>query len=101
MRNYKLASNAAELIDLIHEVGFLPLLSSGIVGFSAEQLVDEGIAPVDVSEITNGISHLKENENMRNGGNEKWTYDLQGRRIEGRPTKRGLYISGGKLIVVP
>ena len=41
MRNYKLASNAAELIDLIHEVGFLPLLRSGIVGFSAEQLVDE------------------------------------------------------------
>jgi len=65
------------------------------------QPTHEGIAPVDVSEITNGISHLKENEKMRNGGNEKWVYDLQGRRIEGRPTKRGLYISGGKLIVVP
>ena len=30
-----------ELIDLIQEVGFLPLLDSGIRGYSAEELVDE------------------------------------------------------------
>ena len=30
-----------ELMDLIQEVGFLPLLDSGIRGYSAEDLVDE------------------------------------------------------------
>ena len=30
-----------ELMDLIQEVGFLPLLDSGIRGYSAEELVDE------------------------------------------------------------
>ena len=30
-----------ELMDLIQEVGFLPLLESGIRGYSAEELVDE------------------------------------------------------------
>lgn len=33
--------SAAELIDFIHEVGFLPLLDSGIPGYSAEEVVDE------------------------------------------------------------
>lgn len=33
--------NAAELMDLIREVGFLPLLDSGIPGFSADALVDD------------------------------------------------------------
>lgn len=30
-----------ELMDFIREVGFLPLLDSGIAGFSAEEIVDE------------------------------------------------------------
>lgn len=33
--------SAAELIDFIHEVGFLPLLPNKIAGFSAEEVVDE------------------------------------------------------------
>ena len=33
--------NAAELIELIGRIGFLPLLDSGIAGFSAEEIVDE------------------------------------------------------------
>ena len=33
--------SCAELIDYISEVGFLPLLDSGIRGFSAEDVVDE------------------------------------------------------------
>ena len=40
MRNVEIHS-CPELMDLIHEVGFLPLLDSGIRGFSAEELVDE------------------------------------------------------------
>lgn len=33
--------NATELVDFIQEVGFLPLLYSGISGFSAEDVVDD------------------------------------------------------------
>ena len=33
--------NATQLVDLIQEVGFLPLLYSGISGFSAEEAVDD------------------------------------------------------------
>ena len=33
--------SCAELIEYVNEVGFLPLLDSGIAGFSAEELVDE------------------------------------------------------------
>ncbi len=33
--------SCAELMTLIQEVGFLPLLDSGIAGFSAEEVVDE------------------------------------------------------------
>ena len=40
MRNDEIHS-CPELMDLIQEVGFLPLLDSGIRGFSAEELVDE------------------------------------------------------------
>ena len=33
--------NAAQLIELIDSIGFLPLLDSGIAGFSADDMVDE------------------------------------------------------------
>ena len=33
--------NSAELMELISRIGFLPLLDSGIRGFSAEEMVDE------------------------------------------------------------
>ena len=33
--------SAAELMTLIDEIGFMPLLDSGIYGFSAEDIVDE------------------------------------------------------------
>lgn len=37
----KTIHNATELVDVIHQVGFLPLLDSGIGGYSAEELVDD------------------------------------------------------------
>lgn len=33
--------NCIQLVELIHEIGFLPLLDSGIKGFSADAMVDE------------------------------------------------------------
>ena len=41
MSNFRGISSAAELMGLIDEIGFLPLLDSGIYGFSAEDIVDE------------------------------------------------------------
>ncbi len=39
--NYQEIHNSAELMELISRIGFLPLLDSGIRGFSAEEMVDE------------------------------------------------------------
>ena len=42
--------NCAQLIELIHRIGFLPLLDSGIAGFSAEDLVDDDCRYVVLSD---------------------------------------------------
>ena len=41
MKNFPRIGSAAELMELIDEIGFLPLLDSGVYGFSAEEIVDE------------------------------------------------------------
>jgi hypothetical protein len=41
MNKFHSISSAAELMELIDEIGFIPLLDSGINGFSAEEIVDE------------------------------------------------------------
>ena len=41
MSKFPRVGSAAELMTLIDEIGFLPLLDSGIYGFSAEDIVDE------------------------------------------------------------
>ncbi|MBO7120632.1 MAG: hypothetical protein J6W03_09990 [Bacteroidaceae bacterium] len=41
MNRFPSIGSAAELMTLIDEIGFLPLLDSGIYGFSAEEIVDE------------------------------------------------------------
>ena len=38
---YNAIHNDSELMEYIHSIGFLPLLSSGIYGFSAEEVVDD------------------------------------------------------------
>ena len=42
--------SASGLIELIQQIGFLPLLASGIVGFSAEEIVDEDCGYVALPE---------------------------------------------------
>ena len=39
--NIKKVYSSAQLVDYIHEIGFLPLLYSGIRGFSAEEVVSD------------------------------------------------------------
>lgn len=42
--------SCTQLMQFIHEVGFLPLLDSGIAGFSAEEIVDEDCRYVTFTE---------------------------------------------------
>ena len=37
------------------------------------------------------VTGIVDNERMRNGENEKWQYDLQGRRVNSK-TSKGIYI---------
>lgn len=41
MKHFPAVSSAAEVMELIDDIGFLPLLDSGIPGYSAEEIVDE------------------------------------------------------------
>lgn len=41
INNGKTIHSGAQLAELVDEIGFLPLLSSGIYGFSAEEMVDD------------------------------------------------------------
>jgi hypothetical protein len=45
---------------------------------------------------TTAVSELKNNEQIINNNG----YDLQGRRMEGQPTKKGVYIVNGKKVVI-
>ena len=45
---------------------------------------------------TTAVSDLKNNEQIINNNG----YDLQGRRMEGQPTKKGVYIVNGKKVVI-
>ena len=61
----------------------------------------EGIAPVDVSDLVeNLLTGIKDAQTSNlKPQTSKSFYDLQGREIE-TPTKKGIYITGGKKIVV-
>ena len=41
MNKFPCISSVAQMMELINDIGFLPLLDSGIPGFSAEEIVDD------------------------------------------------------------
>ena len=51
---------------------------------------------LNIDEETTAVSDLKNNEQIINN----YGYDLQGRRMEGQPTKKGVYIVNGKKVVI-
>ena len=51
---------------------------------------------MNIDEETTAVSDLKINEQIINNN----CYDLQGRRMEGQPTKKGVYIVNGKKVVI-
>ena len=52
----------------------------------------------DLGEGTTGIDNLNVNDNLND--NEATWYDLNGRKLNGKPSQKGIYIKNGKKIVV-
>lgn len=66
--------------------------------FEAYMTIEGSNAPRTISVFDNGVpTNIVEIERMRNVGNEEW-YDLQGRKLQGEPTKSGVYINRGRKI---
>ena len=63
---------------------------------TADATVDMGTVVIDFSNTT-GIT---EKEEVRNEGNEKALYDLQGRKLVQESLKKGIYIIDGKKVVI-
>ena len=58
----------------------------------------EGIAPVNVSGLIDGIQEIEAGHTVHRS--DKAVYDLQGRRIEKAPRLKGIYISAGRKIII-
>ena len=58
----------------------------------------EGIAPVNVSGLIDGIQEVEAGHTVHRS--DKAVYDLQGRRIEKAPRLKGIYISAGRKIII-
>lgn len=66
--------------------------------FEAYMTLEGSNAPWMISVFDNNVpTNIVEIERMRNVGNEEW-YDLQGRKLQGEPTKQGIYIYKGKKV---
>ena len=46
-----------------------------------------------------GISLTPDNARDRDGANEAW-YTVDGRKLNGKPTQRGIYVKNGKKVTV-
>ena len=62
------------------------------------QPTHEGIAPVNVSGLIDGIQEVETCCNIHRS--DEAVYDLQGRRIEKAPRLKGIYISAGRKIII-
>jgi carbon monoxide dehydrogenase subunit G len=66
--------------------------------FEAYMTLEGGNAPWMIPVFDNGVpTNIAEIERMRTVRKEEW-YDLQGRKLQGSPTKGGIYIKNGKKI---
>ncbi len=76
----------------------MPTLMKGFRGYF--QLKGDAVGArsfaMNIDGETTAVSDLKINEQIINNNG----YDLQGRRMEGQPTKKGVYIVNGKKVVI-
>ena len=97
MLNYKEGTGA----------GFYKLSASGTIGANKAYLTygspaqEEPVgAPAFFSfDNTTGIVEMRNEGNEGNGENAIW-YDLNGRRLQGKPAQKGLYIVNGKKVII-
>ena len=75
-----------------------PLTADAPYTFTAEAGVSENRLVLLVSRNATGISDALRLKG--NGIDDKWVYDLQGRRMDGRQLRPGIYIRDGRRIVV-
>ena len=64
-----------------------------------EEWADCIIGQLTLAALSYGITGIEEMEKNGDEENEKWSYDLTGRRIQSSSLKKGLYIKGGKKYV--
>ena len=88
--------------------GFYKLSSTGTIGANKAYLTyDAQEGPVGAPAFfsfdnTTGIVEMRNEGNEWNGGNGEnaiW-YDLNGRRLQGKPAQKGLYIVNGKKVII-
>ena len=88
--------------------GFYKLSSTGTIGANKAYLTyDAQEGPVGAPAFfsfdnTTGIVEMRNEGNEGNGGNGEnaiW-YDLNGRRLQGKPAQKGLYIVNGKKVII-
>ena len=85
---------------------FIKVRGAGTLAANKAYLKVTGNAPasipfrrsIDGGEGTTGIDNLNANDNVND--NEATWYDLGGRRLQGKPAQKGIYIKNGKKIVV-
>ena len=53
----------------------------------------------DLGEGTTGINNVNDNLNVNDNENGEW-YDLNGRKLNGKPAQKGIYIKNGRKVVV-
>ena len=86
---------------------FIQVRGAGTLAANKAYLKVTGNAPASIpfrrsiggnGEGTTGIDNLNANDNLND--NEATWYDLGGRRLQGKPAQKGIYIKNGKKIVV-
>ena len=85
---------------------FIQVRGAGTLAANKAYLKVTGNAPasipfrrsIDGGEGTTGIDNVNPNPNLND--NEATWYDLGGRRLQGKPAQKGIYIKNGKKVVV-
>ena len=87
---------------------FIKVRGAGTLAANKAYLKVTGNAPASIpfrrsidgnGEGTTGIDNVNPNPNVND--NEAAWYDLGGRKLNGKPAQKGVYIKNGKKVVVP
>ena len=89
---------------------FIQVRGAGTLAANKAYLKVTGNAPASIpfrrsidgnGEGTTGIDNVNVNPNPNLNDNDAAWYDLGGRRLQGKPAQKGIYIKNGKKVIVP